>query len=83
MLSQMMARLLDDFLGSAEPPAEARLEFGPRQRHGWEPRPWTELLREMQAAVEANAPKSAAANLDYLRARFGHAVNCPHCKGGR
>lgn len=77
------ARLLDDFLRSAEPPAEARLEFGPRQRHGWEPRSWTELLREMQAAVEANAPKSAAANLDYLRARFGHAVSCPHCKGGR
>lgn len=78
------ARHLDEFLQAAKPPAEARMEFGPRQPHGWQPRTWPELLREMQAAVEANAPRSAAANHDYLRARFGHSAgNCPVCKGGR
>jgi hypothetical protein len=78
------ARHLDDFLKSAEPPADARLEFGPRQPHGWEPRTWAELLKEMQAAVDARAPKSAAANHDYLKARFGHSAGtCPVCKGGR
>jgi S-formylglutathione hydrolase FrmB len=76
-------RHLDEFLRAADPPAEARIEFAPRKRHGWEPRTWAELLKEMQAAVDANAPKSAAANYDYLKARFGHAANCVHCKGGR
>jgi S-formylglutathione hydrolase FrmB len=78
------ARHLDDFLKAAQPPADARLEFGPRQPHGWEPRPWGELLREMQAEVDRRAPRSAAANHDYLRARFGHgAATCPVCRGGR
>ena len=78
------ARHLDDLLKSTQPPADARLEFGPRQPHGWEPRTWAELLKEMQAAVDARAPKSAAANHDYLKARFGHSAGtCPVCKGGR
>lgn len=77
-------RHFDEFLRSVQPPAEARIEFGPRQPHGWEPRSWPELLKEMQAAVDANAPKSAAATHDYLKARFGHSAStCPVCKGGR
>lgn len=77
-------RHLDGFLKAAQPPADARFEFGPRQPHGWEPRKWPELLKEMQSAVDQNAPKSAAATHDYLKARFGHsAANCPVCKGGR
>ncbi|HRI15479.1 MAG TPA: alpha/beta hydrolase-fold protein [Verrucomicrobiota bacterium] len=55
-------RHLDEFLRRAEPPADARIEFGPRQPHGWMPRSWSELLKEMQLAVEANAPKPAASN---------------------
>lgn len=47
---------LDEFLRQAQPPAEARIEFAAGQRHGWEPHTWAERLREMQAAVEANAP---------------------------
>jgi hypothetical protein len=74
---------LDDFLRSADPPAEARIEFGPREPHGWSPRSWSELLKEMQMTVEKNAPKSAASNYDYLRARFAHSIACPHCRGGR
>ena len=76
-------RRLDEFLKRADPAADARIEFAPQKRHGWQPRTFTEMLREMQAAMEANAPKSASANADYLRARFAHAANCPHCKGGR
>jgi S-formylglutathione hydrolase FrmB len=77
-------RHFDEFLRSAQPPAEARIEFGPRQPHGWEPRSWPDLLKEMQAAVDASAPKSAAATHDYLKARFGHSAGtCPVCKGGR
>ncbi len=76
-------RRLDEFLKRADPAAYARIEFAPQKRHGWQPRTFTETLREMQAAMEANAPKSASANTDYLRARFAHAANCPHCKGGR
>lgn len=50
-------RHFEEFLKRAQPPAEARIEFGPQQRHGWEPRTWPEKLREMQAAMETNAPK--------------------------
>jgi len=77
------ARYLDDFLRSAQPPAEARIEFGPRQPHGWMPRPWSELLPEMQSAVEGNAPRSSASAHDYLRARFLDGITCPHCRLGR
>ncbi|MFO1461897.1 MAG: alpha/beta hydrolase-fold protein [Verrucomicrobiota bacterium] len=45
-------RMLEEFLKSAQPPAEARIEFAAGKRHGWEPRNWTERLREMEAAVE-------------------------------
>jgi S-formylglutathione hydrolase FrmB len=43
---------LDEFLKTANPPADARIEFGPGERHGWEPRSWTQLLAEMQAVVD-------------------------------
>ena len=45
--------LLDDFLRQADPPAEARVEFGSRRRHGWEPHSETELMREMMQAVSS------------------------------
>lgn len=76
-------RRMDAFLRLAQPSAEARIEFGSQQRHGWRPRSYPEMLAEMQSAVETHAPKSAQAGMDYLRARFGHAANCPLCKGGR
>jgi hypothetical protein len=43
---------LYEFLKTANPPADARIEFGPGERHGWEPRSWTQLLAEMQAVVD-------------------------------
>lgn len=76
-------RWMDEFLKKADPPAEARIQFEPRKRHGWNPVDTAGVLREMQAAVDAGAPKSAAANEDYLRTKFLHASNCPHCRGGR
>ena len=30
-------RMLEEFLKSAQPPAEARIEFAAGKRHGWEP----------------------------------------------
>ncbi len=76
-------RHLDEFLRTAQPPAEARIEFGPRQPHGWQPRPWSELLQEMQAAVDGNAPSSTTSTYDYWRTRFLHGIACPHCRSGR
>ena len=76
-------RYFDEFLRGVQPPAEARIEFGPRQPHGWMPYKWRELLDQMQSAVDGNAPKSAASNYDYLRTRFMHGIACPHCRSGR
>ncbi len=76
-------RYVEAFLKVATPPAEARIEFGGQQRHGWRPREFPALLDEMQSAVETNAPKSAQAGINYLKAKFGHPANCPYCKGGR
>ncbi len=42
---------LEDFLRRADPPAEARIEFGSRNRHGWEPRSEKELMLEMMQAI--------------------------------
>jgi len=44
-------RMFDEFLKGVRPPADARIEFAPGQPHGWEPRSWKELLREMSAAT--------------------------------
>ncbi len=76
-------RLFDDFLKSAQPPADAVIEFAAQKRHGWQPRTFVERLAEMQAAVDANAQKKVQAGTDYLRARYGHSVNCPLCKVSR
>jgi S-formylglutathione hydrolase FrmB len=76
-------RLFEDFLKASKPAIDARIEYGSQKRHGWHPRTFVENLAEMQSAVEANAPKGAQAGLDYLKARFGHAANCPNCKGTR
>jgi len=73
-------RLFDDFLQAADPPADARIEFAPRQPHGWMPRSWTELLREMQSAVNAQAPHSSASYEEAFRHRFGSVLGCPHCR---
>ncbi len=73
-------RLLDDFLKNAQPPAEARIEFAPREPHGWMPRTLLSLLEEMQSAVEANAPRTSADRDEYLRHRFGTLAGCPHCR---
>jgi hypothetical protein len=73
-------RLFDEFLQAAEPPADARIEFAPRQPHGWMPRSWTELLREMQSAVNGQAPRPSASYEDAFRHRFGPVLGCPHCR---
>ena len=54
-------RLFDAYLATTEPPSGVRIEFAAGQRHGWQPRSWPERLREMQAAVDAGAPKSTPA----------------------
>jgi S-formylglutathione hydrolase FrmB len=75
---------LDDFLRTLRPPAEARFEYGPRQGHGWDPRPFTETLREMLREADASAPKAGeSARDEYFRNRFLHGTACPHCRGGR
>ena len=76
-------RHLDAFLSSVHPPADARIEFAPRQPHGWNPRSWSELLREMQSAVTTNTPAAGVSHADYLRAKFMHGIACPHCRSGR
>lgn len=75
-------RRMEEFLGSAQPPSGARFEYGAGKLHGWSPRPFAGLLREMQAAVEGGAPKETGREA-YFRARFLHGNACVHCKGGR
>lgn len=76
--------LLDDFLKTANPPADAKIQFGPGKGHGWNPQSFSERLKEMQRAVEANAAKPDENARDaYFRNRFMHGAACPHCKGGR
>jgi S-formylglutathione hydrolase FrmB len=78
------AEHLETFLRDAQPAAEAQLTFGPREGHGWQPKPWVDLLREMQRAVEAGARQPAEAAREALfRSRLLHGPACPHCKGGR
>ena len=52
---------LDFFLKVAKPSAAARIEFGPGQRHGWEPRNWSQLLSEMQSVVDGKEAAKAPA----------------------
>lgn len=44
--------LLEDFLKRADPPAEARIVYGPRRGHCWRGVSERELMREMTEAIE-------------------------------
>ena len=46
-------RLIQNFLQKAVPPADARIQFEARKRHGWNPVDTAGVLKEMQAAVDA------------------------------
>jgi hypothetical protein len=75
---------LDDFLRTAQPPAEAEVRFDARAGHGWEPLGWAARWQEWQRVVEKGAPQPATdAREAYFRSRFLHGAACPHCKGGR
>ena len=43
--------LLDDFLKKADPPADARIMYGPGQGHCWINLPEPQLMREMASVV--------------------------------
>ncbi len=75
---------LDAYLRKAQPPVDARIEFGPGKGHGWEPVGWAGRLKEMQAVVDHGAAAGGESARDaYFRSKFLHPANCPHCKGGR
>lgn len=77
-------RLFANSLTNRPPALEASIHFEPGVGHGWNPKPWGDLLQEMSEYIERTAPKSAEAMRDALmRARYGHGVACPHCRGGR
>jgi hypothetical protein len=73
---------MDGFLKQASPGAEARIEYGPGEKHGWAPRRFPELLKEMQEAADRGAPKESGREA-YFKSRFMHGAACAHCKGGR
>jgi S-formylglutathione hydrolase FrmB len=73
---------MDAFLKQASPAAEARIEYGPGEKHGWAPRSFPELLKEMQEAADRGAPKESGREA-YFKSRFMHGAACAHCKGGR
>ena len=73
---------MEAFLKGAQPPAEARIEFGPGKGHGWTPLRSDALLREMQEAADRGAPKEVGREA-YFRSRFLHGSSCVACKGGR
>ena len=73
---------MDEFLKQASPGAEARIEYGPGEKHGWTPRRFPELLKEMQEAADRGAPKESGREA-YFKSRFMHGAACAHCKGGR
>src|SRR5205085_2821920 len=51
--------LLDDFFKTADPPAGARIAYGPGRGHCWSNLAEPELMNEMMAAAEQAAPRSA------------------------
>jgi hypothetical protein len=73
---------METFLKGAQPPAEARIEFGPGKGHGWTPLKPDGMLREMQEAADRGAPKESGREA-YFKSRFLHGASCVHCKGGR
>src|SRR5438132_936351 len=48
--------LLDEFLNRAEPPADARIVYGPGRGHCWSSLSETEMMKEMAVAVEGALP---------------------------
>ena len=44
--------LLDEFLAKADPPADAKIVYGPGKGHGWWNLPFRELLGEMKVVTE-------------------------------
>ena len=48
--------LLDEFLNRAEPPADARIVYGPGRGHCWSSLSETEMMKEMAVAVEGSLP---------------------------
>ena len=44
--------LLDEFLAKADPPADAKIVYGPGKGHGWWNLPFRDLLEEMKVATE-------------------------------
>jgi photosystem II stability/assembly factor-like uncharacterized protein len=51
--------LLDDFFKRADPPANARVQFGPGRGHCWSSLSETQMMKEMAAAVEQSDPRRA------------------------
>jgi len=51
--------MLDDFFKKSDPPADARIVYGPGQGHCWSNLSEVELMREMAKAVEQAGPRSA------------------------
>jgi hypothetical protein len=49
--------LLDDFLKRAEPPANARVVFGPGRGHGWTPQTERQIMDEMLARAAGSRGK--------------------------
>lgn len=77
-------RLLATALSRADPPLKSRVHIEPGVGHGWNPQTWLELLQEMERHMRTNAPKSSESARDALmRAKYGHGLACPHCRGGR
>ena len=75
---------LADLIAKRQPTMAASFHFEPSVGHGWNPKPFSGLLEEMNASIEAHAPKNAEeAREALMRAKMGHGVACPHCRGGR
>jgi hypothetical protein len=51
--------MLDEFFRRAEPPAEARIVYGPGRGHCWSSLSEAQLMKEMALAVEQSAPRIA------------------------
>jgi len=52
--------MLDDFFKEADPPAEARIVYGPGQGHCWEGLTEVQRMREMSATIEQSKPHASA-----------------------
>jgi len=50
--------LLDDFLKETNPPADARITYGPGRGHCWSNLSEAQMMREMAAAVEQAVPST-------------------------